>query len=114
MTMIDPFADFTRLRQQIDRLVDESAPASRNSDAGRLWRPAVDLFEDDEALTLKVDAPEVDRESLDVQLTGEELVIRGERKWSNPEKGGCVHSEQPYGAFVRTFRIGVPVQHDAV
>ena len=115
MTVIDPFADFTRLRQQIDRMVDDAAPATRNgSGNGRSWRPAVDLFEDDDALTLKIDAPEVERESLDVQLAGEELVVRGERKWLKPEKGGVAHSERPYGPFQRTFRIGVPVQHDAV
>src|SRR5690349_5427430 len=113
MSLFDPFADLTRLRQQIDRLYDEAAPA-RSQETGRIWRPAVDLFEDEDALTLKVDVPDIDRESLDVQLTGDELVVRGERKWVPPQKGGCLHSERPHGQFHRAFRLGIPLQHDAV
>jgi HSP20 family protein len=111
MSMFDPFADLVRLRHQFDRLL-EDAPLVR--DAGRVWRPAVDLFEDDEALVLEVDLPGVDQSKLDVQLTGEELLIRGERPWMKPEKGSCVHTERPYGQFHRSFRLQVPVQSDAV
>lgn len=114
MALFDPFADMTRLRQQIDRLVDDATPAARAPEQARGWRPAVDVFEDDEAFTLKLDVPDSDREKLDVQLTGEELVIRGERRWTAPAKGACAHSERPYGQFQRVFRLGVPLQHDAV
>src|SRR5579862_3662793 len=118
MSVLDPFADLTRLRQQVERLVDESgAPGgapygpgtpARAQESRRVWRPAVDVFEDADSLTLLVDLPGADRQSLDVQLTGEELVIRGERRWSAPEKGACTHSERPYGQFQRVFRIGLP------
>ncbi len=115
MTVFDPFADLTRLRQHIDRLVDEAAPAhSASGERSRVWRPAVDVFEDEDGLTLKLDVPEAERASLDVQLSGEELTVRGERKWSQPEKGGAIHSERPYGQFHRAFRLGYPVQADAV
>lgn len=114
MSIFDPFADLSRLRHQIDRLVDESSRAAKPGENGRVWRPAVDLFEDENGFTLAVDVPDVEREKLDIQLTGEELVIRGERKWAQPERGGCLHSERPYGQFQRVFRLGVPVQSDAV
>ena len=114
MTMFDPFADLTRLRGQIDRLFDESAGTRKPQESGRVWRPAVDVFEDADALILKLDLPAINRDSLDVQITGEELTITGERKWEQPEKGGCVHSERPYGQFHRSFRISFPVQRDAV
>lgn len=115
MTLFDPFADLTRLRQRIDRMVDEAQPAaSTHGERSRVWRPAVDVFEDEDGLTLKLDVPDASRESLDVQLTGEELTIRGERKWVQPEKGGAIHSERTHGQFHRAFRLGYPVQADAV
>jgi HSP20 family protein len=114
MSLFDPFADLNRLRQQLDRLYEDQASARKPQEGGRAWRPAVDLFEDADALTLKVDLPDVDRESIDVQLTGEELVVRGERTWVAPSQGTCVHSERPFGQFHRAFRLGLPVQHDAV
>jgi HSP20 family protein len=113
MSMLDPFGDLTRLRGQIDRLFDERQGA-RTQENERIWRPAVDVFEDEDFVTLKLDLPGIDREKLDVQLTGEELTIHGERPWVKPDRGGCVHSERPHGQFHRTFRIGVPVQVDQV
>src|SRR5689334_12518477 len=114
MTLFDPFSDLTRLRGQLDRMFDQPGQAARPADGGRVWRPAVDVFEDPDALTLRLDLPEIDRSKLDVQLTGEELTVTGERAWRAPEKGSCVHSERPYGQFHRSFRIGFPVQQDAV
>jgi HSP20 family protein len=115
MSVYDPFADVSRLRQRIERLFDESTSQSgRAQETGRVLRPPVDLFEDEDVLVLRVDLPGIDQSKLDIQLTGEELVIRGERSWEAPEKGACVHSERPHGQFHRGFRIGVPVQHDAV
>lgn len=114
MSLFDPFADLSRLRHQIDRLVDESQRSVRPQESGRVWRPGVDLFESEEALTLQVDLPGVERASLDVQLTGDELVVKGERKAVVPEQAACVHSERPYGQFQRAFKIGIPVQNNAV
>jgi len=113
MALYDPFADMSRLRQRIERLFDEGAGA-RAEPAGRVWRPLVDLFEDEDQLVLKVDLPGIDQQSLDVQLTGEELVIRGDRPWVQPEKGGVVHSERPFGQFHRGFKLGIAIQHDGV
>ena len=53
-------------------------------------------------------------ETLDVQLNAEELAVTGQRKWQAPEKGGCVHSERPYGQFHRVFRLGIPLHADRV
>jgi len=115
--MFDPFADLTRLRQHIGRLIDEAPQAQgqqQRPDAGRVWRPAVDVFEDEDSLTVKLDLPGVERDTLDVQLNSEELTVTGQRKWQAPEKGGCVHSERPYGQFHRVFRLGVPLAPDRV
>jgi HSP20 family protein len=61
-----------------------------------------------------LDLPGVNRETLDVQLTGDELTVRGERKPVVPEQSTCAHGERVFGQFQRTFKIGVPVQGDAV
>jgi len=114
MSMFDPFADISRMKHQLDRIFDEAAHGQRGQEGGRVWRPAVDLFEDADALTLKIDLPDVDREKIDVQLTGEELVIRGERAAAVPAGGACLHSERPYGQFHRALRVNIPVQHDGV
>lgn len=112
MSVFDPFADMTRLRNQLSRFMDDAQPAPAERE--RLWRPPVDVHEDQDAVTLQLDLPAVARESLDVQVTGEELVIRGERKWVKPTNGTVLHSERPYGQFHRAFRLGIPVQQSDV
>ena len=108
MSVFDPFADMTRLRHQLSRFIDDAQPAATERE--RLWRPPVDVYEDQDAVTLQLDLPAVERDSLDVQVTGEELVIRGERKWVTPSSGTVLHAERPYGQFHRAFRLGIPVQ----
>lgn len=114
MTLFDPFADLTRLRRQIERSVDDAISGPRQDGQGRFARPAADIFESEEGFTVRLDLPGIDRSSIDVQLVGEELVIRAERKWVKPEKGACVHAERPYGEFTRVFRVGVPVKSEGV
>jgi len=114
MSIFDPFADVTRLRRQIGRLLDETPTGAGAAENGRVWSPAVDLYEDEDALSLRIDLPGVNQESLDVQLTGEELVVQGERKPEVPGTGTCVYAERPYGRFRRSLRLAIPVQHDAV
>ena len=115
MTLLDPFNDVTRLKQQLDRMFDDAgAPARTGAENGRVLRPAVDVVEDADAVTVLVDLPDVERETPDVQLTGEELVIRGERKWAPPKNAACVHAERPHGQFHRSFRLGLPLQGDRV
>lgn len=112
MTMLEPFADLARVRNLIDRAFEETAAAK--TQATRAWRPPVDLFEDENAFTLQLELPGVDRDKIEVEVTHEELVIRGERPYVKPESGNIVHSERAYGQFQRSFRLGVPVQNNAV
>lgn len=114
MTMFDPFADVTRLRHQISRLLDDAPAAAKPLENGRVFHPSVDLFENEDALELRLDLPGVDRNKIDVQLTGDELVVRAERLWVKPAKGGCLHQERPHGQFMRVLRLPIAVQHDAV
>lgn len=112
MTMLEPFADLARVRNLIDRAFEESAAVK--SQATRAWRPPVDLFEDENAFTLQLELPGIDRDKIEVEVTADELVIRGERLYVKPESGNIVHSERVYGQFQRSFRLGVPVQNNAV
>src|SRR5258708_26848842 len=70
------------------------------------WTPQVDVFEDSEAITLKVELPEVDAKEVDVQIEGNALTLRGERKLEKADKRDLYHrSERSYGPFSRTFTV---------
>jgi len=113
----NPFPEFTTLRDQINRLIDDAAqPRTEGGPApsGRLWAPPVDVIENENELTLRLDLPGVDLQAIDIQLTGETLTLRGERRFERREGEGYVHLERPYGTFQRSFNLSVPVQADGV
>lgn len=75
------------------------------------WSPLVDVFEDSEGITLKVELPEVDANDVDIQLEGNALTLRGERKLENADKQQGYHRvERAYGSFSRRFTLPTTVE----
>ena len=70
------------------------------------WSPVVDIVETPTAFTLEADLPGLKREDFNLEVIGNTLTIKGERK--NPaasENTQYRRSERRYGAFERTFRF---------
>ena len=112
----DPFEDLNRLQRDVNRLFDDSSRPSRNeSPAARNWSPAVDIWEDANEIVIFAELPGLKQENIDVEVTGENLTIKGERVFGQTEKADrFVRVERSYGAFSRSFTIGVPVKHEGV
>lgn len=120
----DPFRELDRLQNEVNRLFEgyQGTPAERGNNsggalqsAGRLWSPSVDVMENENEIVLHAELPGLKQEDIDIELTGETLTLRGERKFENEErKDNYVRVERSYGRFQRSFTIGVPIQHDKV
>jgi HSP20 family protein len=83
--------------------------------SGGGWSPLVDVFEDGEGITLKVELPEVDASDVDIRLEGNALTLRGERKLENVDKQEGYHRmERSYGAFSRRFTLPSTVETGSV
>jgi HSP20 family protein len=79
------------------------------------FRPAADLYETPEGLVLRLEIPGADREDLGIDLAGQELVIRGQRRPTPPANTSRVlHYEITYGSFERTFHIPIAVSPEGV
>ena len=86
-------------------------PFEESQGTGGGWSPLVDVFEDGEGITLKVELPEVDADDVDIQLEGNALTLRGERKLENADKQEGYHRvERSYGAFARRFTLPSTVE----
>jgi HSP20 family protein len=119
----DPFEELTRLQRDMTRLFDESfrAPARSGSDGNgqgittRAWAPLVDVREDANEVVVHAELPGVKQEDIDIEVTGDTLILRGERKFEETEqKKNYVRVERAYGSFQRSFTIGVPIETDKV
>ena len=85
------------------------------SDVELPFRPAADLYETTEGLVLRLEIPGTEREDLGIDLSGQELVIRGQRRPTPPANTSRVlHYEIAYGSFERTFHIPISVNPEGV
>lgn len=85
------------------------------SRTGRPWSPAVDIFETEDALTLRADLPDVKLEDIDVRVENQTLTVSGNRKFERDEKVKGYHRiERSYGEFVRSFAVPSSVETDKV
>ena len=86
-----------------------------NGDLVPAFAPAVDIEETADEFVFKADLPGVSQKDVKVNLMGDTLTIKGERKQESETKNGGVHrTERIYGAFERRFKLGTPVRNDMV
>lgn len=102
-----------RLRDQLDQMFEQ--PDFGLSDMLSGWMPAVDIFEDNNTLTVKAELPGFKKEELDVSLQEDTLVLSGERKREeNQKEGDMYRSERFYGRFHRTVPLPFSVDPNKI
>jgi HSP20 family protein len=101
-------------RNEMDRLFDRFTggfglppfPSFRVESAFSIPCPAVDVTEDDKAFKLSAELPGMTEKDIQVSLSGNTLVITGEKKQETEKKEkGYYLSERSYGEFQRTFTL---------
>lgn len=78
------------------------------------FMPAFEVKETKEGFLFKADVPGVKEADLDVQLTGDRLLISGKRESEHTDKNDTFYAyERSYGSFQRSFTLpqGVDAAH---
>ena len=74
--------------------------------------PAVDVAENDKSYVITAELPGVPEKDVEVSVSDDMLVIKGEKRHENEEKGeNHYFSERSYGSFRRMFSL--PRETDA-
>lgn len=77
--------------------------------------PSVDMSETDTAIEIRMDAPGIKPEDIDVQIEGNLLTISGRREEEKEEKGRTWHRvERSMGNFSRTVTLPCSVREENV
>jgi HSP20 family protein len=111
----DPFADFARMRREMDELLGEfwDQAGYRTQRRTVVFVPRVDVYYcgDDapEKAIIKVELPGIELEAVNLEVRGRSLVISGERPVRETEGRTYQQVELPSGPFRRTVELSVDV-----
>ncbi len=121
----NPFATMRRLVEDMDRAFNEwnfgkewltplfgrEPLAKRMEEFGKdLYLPDIEVIEKEGSMIVRADLPGIRKEDVQIELTGNSLVLRGERnREEKEEREGYYRSERSYGRFYRNipFREGI-------
>ena len=107
----DLFANFERMRRQMDELFDRSlAPQRRGG-----FSPAVDVYytADPPRAVVRADLAGIDPQEIELQIRGRELILSGQRRPQHGEERVYQQLEIERGAFRRVVALGVEVDPEA-
>jgi HSP20 family protein len=117
LTRFEPFRELSSLQDRINRVFRESySPEGRDESlTTSSFAPAVDVYEDEHNVMLKIEVPGIDEKDIDVQLENNTLTVHGERKIEKEEKEENYRRvERQYGSFTRTFTLPTTVDSEKV
>lgn len=80
---------------------------------GPYFKPEVDIYETDDALTVKADMPGALSENVDIDLRDNVLTIQAGSK-DVDERWNPVHEEFRMGNYTRRFRLGQQIDQSAI
>ena len=112
----EPFNEMVSLRDAVNRLFEDSFirpeawPMPFN---GNGMSVPADLIETKDNVIVKLSAPGVKPEEIDISLTGDTLTVKGETKSEERfEEGNYIRRELRHGSFQRTFSLPASVASD--
>ena len=116
VTRWEPLKDLMALQERMNKLFDETfSRGAQDVDVGA-WSPPVDIFEQGDAIIIKMEIAEVDQKTIDLKVEGNALTIKARDSW---KRGGTTRDdylrlERPYGQFSRSFSLPTTVDQEKV
>jgi len=117
LTRWEPFREFATLQDRMNRLFRESFDETGRDESltASSFAPAVDVYEDEHKVTLKIEVPGIDEKDIEVRIENNTLTVHGARKIEKEEKEENYRRvERQYGSFTRTFNLPTTVDSDKV
>jgi HSP20 family protein len=111
----DPFANFDRMRRQIDDLFGDVWSRAGLPPSRRAFSPRVDVYYhgNPPQAVIKADLAGVDPDEITLEVRGRILIISGERRARDTEGRVYQQIEIGHGPFAREIQLGTDVNADA-
>jgi HSP20 family protein len=111
-----PFGEISPFRSEMNdlwsRFFGETPLVRRLTEE---WSPSVDILETKDSFVIKAELPGLEAKDVNVSISGDLLIIKGEKKKEEEEKYEHHYcAERYYGSFQRVFRLPTGVHGDKI
>lgn len=108
--------DILDLQDRMNRVFEESMRDTGLSQKPGHCNPPVDVFEDDQALYVRVELPGVKRDDILIDYSDGVLTISGKKPFSraNQKNESYYMIERQYGSFRRSLSLSYPVDGSTI
>lgn len=101
----DPYREVVALQNRMNSLF-QNMSSDEDPVTASSFVPAVDIYEDNEKVVLKLEVPGIPEKDLDIRVENHTLTVKGERKFEKEEKEQNFHRiERKFGSFYRAFTL---------
>ena len=104
-------ADTQELQVQEKREVDKAEEATTPT---RAFMPNADVFETEDALTVVLEMPGVDRDHMEIGIDNGVLTVEGQIDFGKYEGLRPIYGEYNVGPYRRSFRISNRINQDRI
>jgi HSP20 family molecular chaperone IbpA len=94
-------------KREVERKQESTIPARR-------FQAVTDIFETDQALTVILEMPGVDKTGVDVRVENDILTVEGRVDFSKYEGLQPLYTEYNVGNYVRTFELSSKIEQDRI
>ncbi len=113
LTRWEPVREMMTLREAMDRLFDDAFTRPLNLRDGGWSAPAIDMYQTDDEVVVKVALPGFKAEEVQINVTGDMLTLKGEMKHEEDTKDKAWHiREQRWSSFERAITLPTDVKAD--
>ena len=103
----NPLSELRSMQDKMNRLLDMAWTREVGEEIREgVWHPAADIYEDDAAVTIKVELPDMEQKDIEIRIEENALTIRGERRHGAEIRKENFHRiERYFGPFQRSFSL---------
>jgi HSP20 family protein len=94
-------------KREVEKKEESTIPA-------RVFVPATDIFETDQALTVVMEIPGIDKDNVEVAVENDVLTLNGRLDFSKYEGLQPLYTEYNIGNYSRSFELSSKIEQDGI
>ena len=112
----DPFEDLFRISREMEKMLsDITRSFGREFPEIGKFEPRIEMYETPDEVVVKAEMPGLDKDSIDVRVRDNYLIIKGTKKQEKKEeKEHVFFNESFYGEFQRVIPLPVEVKEEGI